>query len=139
MLEPTASASAAAATVSRSVTDALLKLKESQAQHEKAKKEADDQESSSLSALQRDGRTRSALTYWFMVGFFSLITACFLFTLWYNNLAVGWIIKLKEQGLMEEAKSISLLELDKVLSVIIGALGTSLGFIIGYYFKDKHQ
>ncbi|MGY0378307.1 hypothetical protein ACW2AL_15650 [Providencia sp. PROV170] len=37
------------------------------------------------------------------------------------------------------AKSIKLLDLDKVLAVIIGALGTSLGFIIGYYFKEKHS
>lgn len=35
------------------------------------------------------------------------------------------------------AASVKLLELDKVLSVIIGALGTSLGFIIGYYFEEK--
>lgn len=133
MLEPTT------ILAGNAITEAVKKIKEAQAQHEKAKQGANEQESTSLSALQRDGKTRSALTYWFMVGFFSLIAACFLFTLWYNNLAVKWIINLKEHGLIEEAQKINLLELDKVLSVIIGALGTSLGFIIGYYFKDKQQ
>lgn len=121
------------------IGEAFKKIRESQAQHEKAKKEADDQESSSLNSLQRDGRTRSALTFWFMVGFFGLIAGCFFFTLWYNNLAVGWIIELQKEGLPEEAKGITLLELDKVLAVVIGALGTSLGFIIGYYFKEKQN
>lgn len=41
--------------------DAVEKIKEAQAKHEQVKKEADEQESSSLSFLQRDGRTRSAL------------------------------------------------------------------------------
>lgn len=76
---------------------------------------------------------------WFMVGFFGLLAGCFLFTLWYNNNAVQWIIELQTKGLQEEAKQVSLLELDKVLSVVIGALGTSLGFIIGYYFKEKNK
>lgn len=119
--------------------DAVEKIKEAQAKHEQVKKEADEQESSSLSFLQRDGRTRSALTMWFMVGFFGLLAGCFLFTLWYNNNAVQWIIELQTKGLQEEAKQVSLLELDKVLSVVIGALGTSLGFIIGYYFKEKNK
>ncbi|TPE15866.1 hypothetical protein FJP62_10730 [Pantoea vagans] len=125
--------------VSAGLTEAVNKIRQAQAQHEKVKKEADEQETSSLSSLQRDGRTRSALTFWFMVGFFGLIAGCFFFTLWYNNVAVKWIIELQKEGLPEEAKRINLLELDKVLAVVIGALGTSLGFIIGYYFKDKHR
>lgn len=72
-----------------------------------------------------------------MTGFFGLITGCFLFTPWYNNVAVRWIIELHKEGLAEEAKRISLLKLNKVLSVVIGAPGTSPGFIIGYYFKEK--
>ncbi|WP_369311458.1 hypothetical protein [Providencia rettgeri] len=44
---------------------------------------------------------------------------------------------LSEKGMVEAASKVSLLELDKVLSIIISALGTSLGFIIGYYFKEK--
>jgi hypothetical protein len=120
-----------------SIGEALRKIQEAQAQHEQVKRKADEQENSSLGALQRDGKTRSALTLWFLVGFFGLIAGCFLFTLWYNDNAVRWILELQKQGLSDEANRVSLLELDKVLSVIIGALGTSLGFIIGYYFKDK--
>lgn len=44
---------------------------------------------------------------------------------------------LSEKGMAEAASKVSLLELDKVLSIIISALGTSLGFSIGYYFKEK--
>ncbi|WP_145055759.1 hypothetical protein [Mixta calida] len=124
---------------SSALFDAVKKIRQAQAQHEKVKREADEQESNSLGSLQRDGQTRSALTFWFMIGFFGLIAGCFLFTLWYNNVAVGWIAELQKQGLPEEAKKVTLLELDKVLSIVIGALGTSLGFIIGYYFKEKQN
>ncbi|WP_369310309.1 hypothetical protein [Providencia rettgeri] len=44
---------------------------------------------------------------------------------------------MSEKGMAEAASKVSLLELDKVLSIIISALGTSLGFSIGYYFKEK--
>ncbi|MEQ1965426.1 hypothetical protein ABLB69_20310 [Xenorhabdus khoisanae] len=85
----------------------------------------------------RDDKARTNLTFHFLWGFFALIVGCFIFVLGYNHLAIKWIGALNEQGMMELAASVKLLELDKVLSVIIGALGTSLGFIIGYYFKEK--
>lgn len=117
--------------------EALEQIKKNQAENEEVQKRVEKQESSSLNAVQRDGRTRSALTFWFLLGFFGLICWCFFFTLWYNNQAIKWIVELNKQGLSEEALKITFLELDKVLAVVIGALGTSLGFIIGYYFKDK--
>lgn len=96
-------------------------------------------EDNALHNAQRDGKTRSALTITFLIGFFVLIVGCFFFVLLYNSYAVDWITDLNKQGLKDYADKITLLELDKVLAVIIGALGTSLGFIIGYYFKDKNQ
>ncbi|MDE9458794.1 hypothetical protein [Xenorhabdus bovienii] len=86
---------------------------------------------------EQDDKARHSLTFHFVWGFFGLIVGCFLFVLWYNSHAIDWIKTLNTQGLSDAAASVKLLELDKVLSVIIGALGTSLGFIIGYYFKEK--
>ncbi len=86
---------------------------------------------------EQDDKARRNLTFHFVWGFFGLIIGCFLFVLWYNHHAIDWIKTLNTQGLSDAAASVKLLELDKVLSVIIGALGTSLGFIIGYYFKEK--
>ncbi|HED3888596.1 TPA: hypothetical protein ACWL6U_003656 [Morganella morganii] len=85
---------------------------------------------------QKD-KARNSLTFHFLWGFFALIVGCFLFVFWYNSHAVEWITTLNSQRLSDTAGSVRLLELDKVLSVIIGTLGTSLGFIIGYYFKEK--
>lgn len=58
--------------------------------------------------------------------------------LFYNWATVHWIIDLKTSGLTEQSTKLSLLEINKILSIIIGALGTTLGFIIGYFFKEKH-
>lgn len=100
-------------------------------------KKADKAEVSALTSSQREGKTRSALTITFLVGFFFLMILCGLFVLVYNAFVVDWVIELKDKGIENANDYLKPLELEKVLSVIIGALGTSLGFIIGYYFKDK--
>lgn len=115
------------------------KIKNIQTQSEATKDKVSSVEESALHNVHREGRTRSALTITFLVGFFLLIAGCFGFVLCYNYFAIGWIKDLHTQGLNDEIANVKLLELDKVLSVIIGALGTSLGFIIGYYFKDKNS
>ncbi len=88
---------------------------------------------------QHDPKTRSELTMKFVVFFFSLLGASYIFVLIYNYAAVNWMISLKEKGLDEAAKSIALLDFQAVISLVISGLGTSLGFIIGYYFKDKNS
>lgn len=115
------------------------RLENNQAQSQTNKDKANTVEENARLNIHRDGRTRSALTITFLVGFFLLIVGCFLFVLIYNSYAVSWIKELDSQGLKEYAAKVTFLELDKVLAVIIGALGTSLGFIIGYYFKDKQN
>lgn len=87
----------------------------------------------------RETGTRSGLTYMFILGFFSLIILGAVFVFIYNAWSVDWAIKLKNNGLPEVASQVTLLELDKVLSILIGAFGTSLGFIIGYYFKENRS
>lgn len=86
-----------------------------------------------------DNEARRRLTTFFVRGFFFSIAGGGLFVLLYNYCAILWIESLSDRGLVEAASKVSLLELDKVLSLIISALGTSLGFIIGYYFKEKHS
>lgn len=114
----------------------FTKLKEIKSEAALAEESADKAESESH--VQRDGKTRSTLTLSFIRGFFGLLIFSCLFVLIYNWAAVHWIIDLKKADLLNESTNINLLDLDKVLSIIIGALGTSLGFIIGYYFKEKH-
>ncbi|KAF6685019.1 hypothetical protein QPJ96_05990 [Pantoea agglomerans] len=87
----------------------------------------------------RDDKTRNTLTLSFILGFFGLLVFSCVFVLVYNNFAVKWAVKLNQNKVADIAASIHLLELDKVLSIMIGALGTSLGFIIGYYFKEKNK
>lgn len=88
---------------------------------------------------QQDDTARNTLTFHFLWGFFILIGGCFLFVFAYNFAAVFWLEHLQANGVSDAASHVKLLELDKVLAVVIGALGTSLGFIIGYYFKEKRQ
>lgn len=82
-------------------------------------------------------KTRNNLTLYFILGFFGMLILSALFVLWYNSYIISWAIELKNKDMLGSVDNLSLLQLDKVLSIIISALGTSLGFIIGYYFKNK--
>ncbi|EKS7780419.1 hypothetical protein ACOGYP_001824 [Edwardsiella piscicida] len=123
--------------MSTSLEEIRKRLKEFEVTSSESREKADDAEVVAQAKLSRDEKTRSTLTHSFMYGFFLLLLCGFIFTKWYNASAIEWIMQLHKAGLDESAGNIKLLELDKVLSLIIGALGTSLGFIIGYYFKDK--
>ncbi|HBR2129043.1 TPA: hypothetical protein MG510_16535 [Klebsiella pneumoniae] len=96
-------------------------------------------EANSDNTRVRDGKTRSTLTLTFMIGFFGILIFSCLFVFLYNWAAVNWTIHLSQAKLEKDALGVHLLEVDKILSIMIGALGTSLGFIIGYYFKEKHS
>ena len=122
-----------------SLDEIQKRIKNNQSKSESYKDKVNSVEESALHNVHRDGRTRSTLTITFLVGFFTLIVGCFLFVLIYNSYAIGWVKDLESHGLKDYADKVTFLELDKVLAVIIGALGTSLGFIIGYYFKDKNH
>lgn len=120
-------------------SELLKQLDQAKRDAANAQRAAKSQEDSSKEKLRSDEDTRHSLTFFFLVGFFTLIGSGAIFVAFYNSLAVDWIIKLKDAGLIEQSEKISLLELDKVLSIIVSALGTSLGFIIGYYFKNKDK
>ncbi|HBH6930767.1 TPA: hypothetical protein KUN31_000115 [Enterobacter cloacae] len=108
-------------------------------QVDKVENAADDAEGKANASSKHEGKTRSALTISFLIGFFVLIAFSGLFVLWYNNSVISWVIELKKAGVPDASTYLKPLELEKILSIIIGALGTSLGFIIGYYFKEKNK
>ncbi len=112
---------------------------EAQKKHRKASVEATEQEAISLTALASEDKARHNLTFLFLKYFFGLFIGAWIFILIYNWSVIFWIIWLNEHNLSSVADKIPLLELDKLLSLIISALGTSLGFIIGYYFKNKDK
>ncbi|WP_347360792.1 hypothetical protein [Vibrio vulnificus] len=92
-----------------------------------------------LQDKQHDPKTRSELTMKFVAFFFMLLAGSYVFVLMYNEAAVSWMIRLKDKNLDESIKNVTLLDFQAVISLIITGLGTSLGFIIGYYFKDKNS
>lgn len=112
---------------------------EAQLKHKRASEEASEQEVNSLTTLAADDKARHNLTFLFLKCFFGLFVGAWVFILIYNWSVICWIIWLNEHKLSAVADKIPLLELDKLLSLIISALGTSLGFIIGYYFKSKDK
>lgn len=121
------------------LNDLFKKVNSVESETSKIEKNVDELESTSDNIKVRDGKTRSTLTLTFMIGFFSILVFSCVFVLLYNWAAVNWAIELSKSNLNKETLGIHLLEVDKILSIMIGALGTSLGFIIGYYFKDKHS
>ncbi|HHR6027803.1 TPA: hypothetical protein ACS70J_000012 [Providencia alcalifaciens] len=104
---------------------------------EKANTEAESNESMLDSTRNKENKTRSALTLFFLTGFFLLLILFAIFVWVYNGWVVSWVLELKKAGIENAVDYLKPLELEKVLSIIITALGTSLGFIIGYYFKEK--
>ncbi len=102
-------------------------------------KDKNDYEQQLLTSLKDKSEidTRSNLTTYFLIGLFSLLVLAGVFVLWYNHLSVQWMMTLKYSGIEGAAERFKPLELESVLSLIINSFGTSLGFIIGYYFKDK--
>ncbi|WP_353242251.1 hypothetical protein [Providencia sp.] len=96
-------------------------------------------ESTLNNTAKKEGETRSLLTLTFLGGFFGLLILFAIFVWFYNGRVVSWVLELKAAGVENAVDYLKPLELEKVLSIIITALGTSLGFIIGYYFKEKHS
>lgn len=121
------------------INNFLNKVNSVESETSKVERNVDALESNSENTKVRDGKTRSTLTLTFMIGFFGILVFSCLFVLAYNWAAVNWAVNLSQANLNNEVLSIHLLEVDKILSIMIGALGTSLGFIIGYYFKEKHN
>lgn len=119
--------------------EVLKRLHSSKQQDDETREKVTDEESMAIRSASQEVRTRHTLTKYFLIGFFTLIIICFVFVPVYNSHAVHWVKELHAKGLDEQAKNINFLDIEKVLAVIIGALGSSLGFIIGYYYKEKSK
>lgn len=81
--------------------------------------------------------TRTTVTLSFLIGLFLLIGIAALYVVYYNNNIVSLAIVAKSHGIELDPSSFTFLSFESIFSLIFNALGTPLGFIIGYYFKAK--
>ncbi|MEI6221154.1 MAG: hypothetical protein WCP97_00420 [bacterium] len=77
---------------------------------------------------EHEDKTRSELAKTFVLGYFILLSVAFLLTM-ASNLTVSYL-KL-DQSLIISVKDIIL--------TISSTIGTSLGFVVGYYFKSSEN
>lgn len=126
-------------TKNSSLSDLLQSVSKVEIGAKQAIEKADKAQVEASATEKKDIHTRSNLTMIFLCGFFGVIILSAIFVWCYNQSVIGWTMELSKLGASENIKPPPFLELDKVLSIVISALGTSLGFIIGYYFKDKNS
>lgn len=81
---------------------------------------------------QHDSESRLKITTLFLKWYFWLIAGAFLFTGFYNFIAAWISFKIPEHP-------IPLLEVTNTVSLITTTLSSGVGFVIGYYFKNKDE
>lgn len=86
---------------------------------------------------ENEHKTRSWLTTGFILGLFSLIILSSFYVVYHNEHVIDLAIKAKENGITVNDNDLRFLSFESVYSLLFNSLGTSLGFIIGYYFKEK--
>lgn len=86
---------------------------------------------------ENEHKTRNWLTTGFISGLFSLIILSALYVVYHNNQLIDLAIRAREKGINIDPSDIGFLSFESVYSLLFNSLGTSLGFIIGYYFKEK--
>lgn len=86
---------------------------------------------------ENEHKTRNWLTTGFIIGLFSLIVLSAVYVVYHNNQLIDLAIRARENGIIIEPSDIGFLSFESVYSLLFNSLGTSLGFIIGYYFKEK--
>ncbi|EKP0246278.1 hypothetical protein [Aeromonas veronii] len=86
---------------------------------------------------ENEHKTRNWLTTGFIIGLFSLIVLSAVYVVYHNNQLIDLAIRAREKGIIIEPSDIGFLSFESVYSLLFNSLGTSLGFIIGYYFKEK--
>lgn len=85
-------------------------------------------------------KTRTGIAKGFLWGYFILFILVFIFVWVYNNNMLNNIITIsKYPGYQDVINNIKLLDIKNVLIVVTSALGTPLGFVIGYYFKSEQD
>ncbi|HCG8623696.1 TPA: hypothetical protein NJ576_004441 [Vibrio parahaemolyticus] len=86
---------------------------------------------------EKEHKARSWLTISFLLGLFSLIVGSAWYVVYHNQSMVELAIYSKTHDLPFNQDTFQFLSFESVFSLIFNSFGTSLGFIIGYYFKEK--
>lgn len=85
-------------------------------------------------------KTRTGIAKGFLWGYFLLFLFVFIFVWVYNNNMINNIVTLSKYPAYQQIiDNIQLLDIRNILIVVTGALGTPLGFVIGYYFKEEQS
>jgi zinc transporter ZupT len=84
----------------------------------------------SFDPREHKDRTRAYITGGFLVAFFLLLGLAFYFTYVYNQLMLRHLGRFP---------NLQLADIKDIITLLISALGTPLGFVIGYYFKEKNE
>ncbi|HAV1511050.1 TPA: hypothetical protein ACN341_004504 [Vibrio parahaemolyticus] len=86
---------------------------------------------------ENEHKTRNWLTTGFISGLFLLIVLSAVYVVYHNNQLIELVIRAQDKGISIDPSDIGFLSFESVYSLLFNSLGTSLGFIIGYYFKEK--
>lgn len=81
--------------------------------------------------LHKD-ETRRRFALYFLIGYFALLVFILIFIFVYNKWVIVAALKKNIPGILPN----QLLDLERILFLMTSAFGSTLGFIIGYYFKD---
>lgn len=82
-------------------------------------------------------KTRSWLTTGFIFGLFLLIILSGVYVPIHNAAVLDLAVLAKKSGVDIKPDNLKFISFESVYSLLFNSLGTSLGFIIGYYFKEK--
>lgn len=86
---------------------------------------------------EREHKTRSWLTTGFILGLFLLIILAALYVPLHNSIVYDMIATAHKNSVPLPKDIPDFISFESIFSLIFNSLGTSLGFIIGYYFKEK--
>lgn len=101
-------------------------FKELQIELRKAKSEVEKAEP--YNPKKQEDTTRSKLALIFVIGYFIILGAG-IFLVLVNNFLVEYF----------HFATDSIISVKDIISVISGTIGTSLGFVVGYYFKSSES
>ena len=82
---------------------------------------------------EHKNQTRRTITLVFLIGFFLSIGLCFWAVTNYNHHLIQLTVETKDLS----CKTLKLWEIKEILSIILSALASSVGFVLGYYFKEQ--
>lgn len=77
---------------------------------------------------EHEDKTRSTLAMVFVIGYFIILASGIIFVM-INNILVEYLKLNKE----------IIVNVKDIILTISGAVGTSLGFVVGYYFKSSEK